>query len=198
MVCGLWSLVCSVVFGKVIVLGTFARDVQVEMDQPVSGLAEGVAVEARYQKRPDYFPGTISKDHQNGECDIRYDEDDDVEKRVHSKYVRASELPPKKEMVKIIGLILPSRLMLLFLLSMIKAGMVISIQSDGTYKLHGGGWTLIDAGTHDVAWNEAKWRYAHSFFAFAYVFCKTEWLCVHGTYSNSQAASVDTFRGARR
>jgi hypothetical protein len=48
------------------------------------------------------------------------------------------------------------------------------LQADGTYKLHHGGWTLCDLGSHLCRWDAPSRKYVHTFFPMLYMFCRTE------------------------
>ena len=56
-----------------------------------------------------------------------------------------------------------TRMQLLVLRAVFLSGMLISFSADGTYRLHAGGWTLADVGTHDAVWS--KHKYSHMFFS---------------------------------
>lgn len=47
-------------------------------------------------------------------------------------------------------------------------------QADGTYKLHRGGWTLCDLGSHVCRWDPSTRKDVHTFYPLLYMFCRTE------------------------
>lgn len=70
------------------------------------------------------------------------------------------------------GMIVATKWLLLFLKALMMNDFEFALQTDGTYRLHEGGWTTADMGTHNVKW--AKRQYVHNFFAFMFMFCYTE------------------------
>lgn len=48
------------------------------------------------------------------------------------------------------------------------------MQADGTYKLHRGGWTLCDLGSHICRWDASTRKSVHTFYPLLYMFCRTE------------------------
>ncbi|ETM02935.1 hypothetical protein L917_00753, partial [Phytophthora nicotianae] len=44
--------------------------------------------------------------------------------------------------------------------------------TDGTYKLHFGGWTVVDCGSVGLTWSKGK--YVHRFIPWVYLFVRTE------------------------
>ena len=72
--------------------------------------------------------------------------------------------------VTTIGVVMTTRRLLCFLFScMGKRSFSLCLQADGTYRLHDGGWTCIDAGTHTITYELGK--YVHHFLPL--IFCMT-------------------------
>lgn len=75
-------------------------------------------------------------------------------------------------------------------------------QADGTYKLHRGGWTLCDLGSHICRWDASTRKNVHTFYPLLYMFCRTECLdaymalfetlrCIPTLFGVEQPLSVD-------
>jgi len=158
---------------KLLVLATFCREVEVDVEPALPQLGVGVDVEVRRKREAIWYDAKIITNKGDGNFEVLYDEDDTKEV-LHPKFIRAKMPPVTKEKKLALGLVMSSRRMLLVLMAILKAGGRIALQSDGTYRLHQDGWTTVDAGTHDINFDEAKRRFVHSFYALMYVFCRTE------------------------
>jgi hypothetical protein len=80
----------------------------------------------------------------------------------------------KTKKVQTMGIIFGSKRTLLALDHLKKEYGTISLQVDGTYRVHIGGWVLCDAGSTAITWGVKAKNYVQSFIPLAYMFCRTE------------------------
>ena len=116
------------------------------------------------------FDALGEKDNETLQILGTFEKDVVVEVEEYDKTTKKTTI--EKQERKALGFVAATRLQLLVLLQICLSGELVSIDADGTYKLHNGGWTTVDAGTHDVAWK--KHKFTHMFFQLIYMFCFTE------------------------
>jgi hypothetical protein len=72
-------------------------------------------------------------------------------------------------------------------------GLVAS--TDGTYRLHHGGWTLVAFGSVGVCYDRQRYIYCHRFFPIAYLFVRAETTTAYSELFNVVKARCESFLG---
>jgi hypothetical protein len=113
---------------KVLVLATFYREVEVDIESPIPQLVVDVDVEARHKRGAIWCDAKIIANKGDGNFEVQYS-DDESKEVLHPKFIRAKVPPATKEKKTTLGLVMSSWRMLLVLKAFCEAGRRIATQS---------------------------------------------------------------------